>query len=111
MILANLFMTSLDIIFQSAAVLLALLAIYILLWVNRDISHSKRVLILLLTVATLMNINGLLFHSGWYLTYPQFHKMLYPFALLIAPLSYIYALFRLFRFRGRAVTHIRRLNF
>jgi AraC-like DNA-binding protein len=83
-------MIVLEIIFQSASILLGFLAVCILYWVNPDASHSKRVLILLLSVVTLMNINAALFLSGWYLKFPQFHKILYPFSLLIAPLSYIY---------------------
>jgi AraC-like DNA-binding protein len=59
-------------------------------------------LILLLLAVTIMNINGVLYHNKWYLIFPQFHKVLYPFSLLIAPLSFIYirsVLFYEFRFR------------
>jgi AraC-like DNA-binding protein len=37
-----------------------------------------------------MNLNGVAYHTGWYLNHPAFHKLLYPFAMFIAPLSYLY---------------------
>lgn len=83
-------MTFFILIFEFASTLLGILAICILTWVNQDASHSKRVLVLLLLVVTATNLNGILYHSGWYLSFPQFHKVLYPFTLLIAPFSYIY---------------------
>lgn len=78
------------IIFQFASFLLGLLAIAILLWVNQDASHSKRLLILLLAIFVIITINGLGYQTGLYLTFPQFHKLLHPFSLLIAPVSYLY---------------------
>jgi AraC-like DNA-binding protein len=95
-------MISTTIIIKIITIVLGFLAVGILLWVNTESNHSKRVLILFLIVISISNLNGVLFHSGWYLRHPQFHKILYPFALLIAPLSYLYirsVVWSEFRFR------------
>lgn len=95
-------MTFFTLISQSGSALLGLLSICILLLVNKDPSHSKRVLVLLLIAVTAMNVNGVLYYGELYLLFPQSHKVLYPFSMLIAPLSYIYirsVLFQEFKFR------------
>jgi len=83
-------MNTFQIAFQFVATFLSLMTITILLWVNGEASHSKRVLVWLLLVVALMNINGLLYHTGIYLSYPQLHKVLHPTTLIIAPVSYLY---------------------
>jgi hypothetical protein len=75
---------------QITSLIAGLMAIFILGVVNKDISHSKKVLILMLIAVTATNLNGVAYDSGWYAMYPRFHKMLYPFSLLIAPFSYLY---------------------
>jgi AraC-like DNA-binding protein len=84
------YMMNIAFFFQFASLLLAVLAISILIWVNREVVHSKKLLILLLLSVTAMNLNGVAYHTGWYLGHPAFHKLLYPFAMFIAPLSYLY---------------------
>jgi AraC-like DNA-binding protein len=70
--------------------LLSILAATILLWVNNEQSHSKRILVAILLILALLNFNGVFFHAGFYLLYPWFHKVLIPFSLLLAPATYIY---------------------
>ncbi len=70
--------------------LLSLLAAAILLWVNKDQSHSKRILIAVLVILSLLNFNGVFFHAGLFLKYPWFHKVLIPFSLLLFPATYLY---------------------
>ncbi|MEN9570229.1 MAG: hypothetical protein RL172_1460 [Bacteroidota bacterium] len=79
-----------SIICQSAALLLATLAIAILLWVNKEKNYSNLLLIALLVILSLLNINGLLYNTQWYLKHPAYHKVLLPLSLLIAPLAYLY---------------------
>ncbi len=83
-------MESIGIIFQSVSCLLALLAAGILLLVNQDKIHSNRMLVLLLLVLFILNLNGVLFHTGWFIKYPGFHKTAIPFSLLIYPAAYLY---------------------
>lgn len=83
-------MESIGIFFQSISCLLALLAAAILIWINKDKSHSKHLLILLLLGLAILNANGVIFHLRWYLKYPWLHKIAIPFSLLIAPVSYLY---------------------
>lgn len=77
-------------IFQSISCILALLAAVILIGVNENQSHSKRILVLLLLVLSTLNLNGVLFQSKWFLTYPQFHKIAIPFSVLVYPVAYLY---------------------
>ncbi|MEY2902284.1 MAG: hypothetical protein RLY89_1390 [Bacteroidota bacterium] len=69
---------------------MAILAAAILFWVNKEQSHSKRMLIVVLLVLALLNFNGVFFHAGLYLIYPWFHKIPIPFSLLVAPTAYLY---------------------
>jgi AraC-like DNA-binding protein len=77
-------------IFQSVSLILALLAAAILTFVNRERSLPKVILSVLLVVLGLLELNGILFASGWYLHNPGWHKVLLPLSLLIAPASYLY---------------------
>lgn len=76
--------------FQLISVLLGLLAIAILFWVNKDQTHSNRMLGILLLALSILNVNGVLFHSGLYLTFFWLHKVALPFALLVGPAAYVY---------------------
>ncbi len=89
-------------VFQSASVLLGMLAIGILNWVNYNQSHGKRLLMYLLLAITLVNLNGAIYQSGGFIFFPWLHKVLYPVTLLIAPFSYLYiraTLLQEFKFR------------
>ena len=72
-------------LFQTLSALLALLAASILLWVNKEPSHSKKMLIWVLLILSLLNLNGVIYHNGWYMQVPWLHKIAIPFTLLIAP--------------------------
>jgi AraC-like DNA-binding protein len=86
----NFSMEFLGIIFQIIAFLLAILAVAILTWVNKDKSHSKKLLVILLLILAILNANGVVFHLGWYMKFPWMHKMAIPFSLLIAPFAFLY---------------------
>ncbi len=77
-------------IFQSISCILALLAAVILIGVNENQTHSKRILVLLLLVLSILNLNGVLFQTKWFLSYPQFHKIAIPFSVLVYPVAYLY---------------------
>ena len=77
-------------LFQSISALLALLAASILLWINKDHSHSKKMLIWVLLILSLLNLNGVIYHNGWYMQVPWLHKIAIPFTLLIAPVTWLY---------------------
>lgn len=83
-------METVGIIFQLVAALLGILAAGILYWVNKDDGHANKVLILLLLTLALLNINGVLYYSRWLLYIPWWHKITQPFAMLVAPLAFIY---------------------
>lgn len=83
-------MELIGIFFQAIACFLALLAAAILYWINKEKTHSKLLLILLLLVLAILNANGVIFHMGWYMNFPWLHKIAIPFSLLIAPLAYLY---------------------
>ena len=83
-------MESLTIIFNIISCLLGILVIAILLLVNQEKSHSNRMLVLTLMALLLLNLNGFLFNSGWFLQYPSFHKIIAPISLLVAPAAYLY---------------------
>ena len=83
-------MEQIGIFFQVVSCLLALLAAGILVWVNKEKTHSKFLLVILLIILAILNANGVLFHLGWYLQLPWMHKMAIPFSLLIAPVAYLY---------------------
>lgn len=83
-------METFGIILQAVAFLLALLAAVLLFWVNKEKNHSKHMLVLLLIVLSLLNLNGVLFHTGWYLDFPWFHKIALPFSLLPYPFAWLY---------------------
>lgn len=95
-------MDRIDLVFQIVSIIIATLAIGILLWKNQEDTHTKRLLVLLLVVVSILNLNCLLYHSGWYKLHPEYHKLLNPFGMLLAPLSFLYIrsiLFNEFRFR------------
>jgi AraC-like DNA-binding protein len=77
-------------LFQTLSALLALLAASILLWVNKEPSHSKKMLIWVLLILSLLNLNGVIYHNGWYMQVPWLHKIAIPFTLLIAPVTWLY---------------------
>jgi AraC-like DNA-binding protein len=83
-------METLGILFQAFSAFLALMAASILLWINKEHSHSKKLLIYVLSILALLNLNGVIFHKGWYLQVPWLHKIAIPFTLLIAPVSWLY---------------------
>jgi AraC-like DNA-binding protein len=83
-------MQSLSVIFNSISCLLAILAAAILFWLNHENSHSKRMLIWLLLLLALLNLNGVIFHNGWYMQLPWLHKIATPFSLLIMPVTWLY---------------------
>ena len=70
--------------------LLAILAASILFWVNKEQSHSKRLLILLLIILSVPNMQSVLLYSGQFIRFPWLFRVSTPFTLLIAPVSYIY---------------------
>ena len=78
------------IFFQLVSCLLALLAVAILIWINKEKTHRKHLLVLLLLVLAILNANGVIFHLGWYMKFPWLHKIAIPFSLLIAPAAYLY---------------------
>jgi AraC-like DNA-binding protein len=84
------FMHSFASYFQPAATILCSITVFLLLVINKTYSHSKNLLVMLLVVFGLLNLNGVAYHFQWYLQAPVFHKMLLPFTLLIAPLTYLY---------------------
>jgi AraC-like DNA-binding protein len=83
-------MESFGIILHTAAFWLSILVGIILLWVNKDKSHSKNLLILLLLILSLLNLNSILFQTGWYMSSPWFHKVALPFSLLPYPVAWLY---------------------
>ena len=78
------------IFFQFVSCLLAILAVAILIWINKEKTHSKHLLVLLLLVLAILNANGVIFHLGWYMKFPWLHKIAIPFSLVIAPAAYLY---------------------
>jgi AraC-like DNA-binding protein len=78
------------ILFEVISCLLAFLAASILLFLNNDRTHSKRMLVFLLSLFFLLCLNGVLYQSRLYLEIPGTHKLLLPFTYLLAPVSYIY---------------------
>ena len=47
-------------------------------------------LIWLLLLLSLLNLNGVIFHNGWYMQLPWLHKIATPFSLLIMPVTWLY---------------------
>ncbi len=78
------------ILFEFISFLLAMLAAFILFFVNKEQQHTNRVLAAVLWMLALTTINAVALYSGWFLYVPWLHKMATPFSLLIYPLAYLY---------------------
>ena len=78
------------ILFEFISFLLAMLAAFILFFVNKEQQHTSRVLAAVLWMLALTTINAVALYSGWFLYIPWLHKMATPFSLLIYPLAYLY---------------------
>jgi AraC-like DNA-binding protein len=83
-------MEFLGIIFGFISFLLAFLAAIILLFVNKELRHSNRILAFMLFFFSLLNLNGVVLYSQWMLKIPWFYKVSAPFSLLITPAAYLY---------------------
>lgn len=84
------FMESVIVTFEAISFLLALLAAVILLFVNKELRHSNRMLALVLMMLALTSLNSAFLDSRLFLEFPRLHKLALPFSLLIAPFAYLY---------------------
>ncbi|HLO82856.1 MAG TPA: AraC family transcriptional regulator [Chitinophagaceae bacterium] len=78
------------IVFEAISCLLVFLATCILLLLNKDSTHSKKMLVFLLSIFFLLCLNGVLYQSRLYLEIPRLHKVFLPFSYLLMPVAYLY---------------------
>jgi len=78
------------ILFEFISFLLAMLAAFILFFVNKEQQHTNRILAAVLLMLALNTINAVALYSGWFLYVPRLHKIATPFSLLIYPFAYLY---------------------
>ncbi len=83
-------MEFINIAFQSFSFLLTFLAAGILLFVNKEQTHSSRILALLLLILSFTSLNAVFLHKAWFLLFPYLHKLILPFTLLITPVAWLY---------------------
>ncbi len=79
-----------DIVFHSVSFLLAFLAGSILLLINKDRSHSNRLLAYIIFILGFQNLMNIFIISKLIFTVPWLLRFFAPFTFLIGPFLYIY---------------------
>jgi len=83
-------MEVLNIAFHLVSLLLALLATFLLLWVNQERKHSNRLLAFVLIIFALQNLVFILLFSRLMLDVPWMLRVLAPTTFLAGPLAFVY---------------------
>jgi AraC-like DNA-binding protein len=86
----NLIMEVLNIAFHLVSFLLAFLAAFLLLWVNRERKHSNRLLAFVLVIFAFQNLVLILLFSRLILEIPWLLRVFAPTTFLVGPAAFVY---------------------